>query len=164
MNYSHFVESRVKWLPTFAEDLHHAATGICGEAIEFYFATDAVNALEELGDIEFYLEHARLTLHKWKKVSTGLYTPPIGQGLFGDLLHIGGDILDMSKKVWIYGEPPSRVTISSALDELERVLDLATTLYGRTRENIQDANRAKLEKRYPTGYSDAAAQARADKS
>lgn len=104
--YPAFVALRAKDMGSPVLDLHHAATGISGEAGEFLDCSkkqwvygkplDMANAIEELGDIEFYLAHARMTL-------------------------------------------------------------------GVTRAQVLQANADKLETRYPTGYSDAAAIARADK-
>ena len=59
MSYPAFVQSRIKWLSTDAENLHHASTGLMGEAIELTYATSRENALEELGDLCFYKEHFR---------------------------------------------------------------------------------------------------------
>ena len=77
--YSDFVWSRTKdgaaivdGLNSIKAELLHAAIGICGEAGELLDAIkkhviygknlDHNNVIEELGDIEFYLEAMRLTL------------------------------------------------------------------------------------------------------
>ncbi len=79
VSYSDFVASRVKnpediieTLDTEKVDLIHASFGLAGEvgelvdAVKKHFAynkpLDIVNIREELGDIEFYLEHFRSVL------------------------------------------------------------------------------------------------------
>lgn len=113
MNYPFFVSQRFKTFPDSPiESVLHAAVGVAGEAGELLDAVkkcwvynkplDIANVLEELGDIEFYLEAFRQQLEDFARQ-------------------------DVSRDIIISG-------------------------------NIE-----KLLKRYPLGYSDAAAQARADK-
>ncbi len=66
-SYSQFVRKLAKKMPDYASDIHHAATGIAGEAGEVldiskkhwvYGKTlDVSKLVEELGDIRFYYQH-----------------------------------------------------------------------------------------------------------
>lgn len=175
--YVQMVQRLVKWGPNFPHDFHHAATGICGEAIEFAFATGREHAAEELGDMEFYIRHAWLALEKWKILISTVHLDGAGAGEYEGgieshstedaLVKVGGDILDFSKKIWIYGKPPQALPLVGALLTFERLLRKACSDHGLTRVAAQDANQYKLSTgpnaRYPLGYSDAAAIARADK-
>ncbi len=74
-----------------------------------------------------------------------------------------GELIDAVKKHWIYGKP---LDVENVKEELGDLLFYATkiaNLCGLTWDEIEAHNVEKLKKRYPTGYSDAAAQARADK-
>jgi NTP pyrophosphatase (non-canonical NTP hydrolase) len=72
MNYSEFVKQRFLKRNTGEDGLMHAAVGISGEAGELLDAVkktwvygkelDRVNLIEELGDIEWYLEALRQLL------------------------------------------------------------------------------------------------------
>ena len=76
----------------------------------------------------------------------------------------GGELLDTAKKAWIYGAPLNRENLlEEAGDTLFYVVALLNEL-GFTLEQAAAHNVEKLRKRYPAGYTDAAAQARADKA
>ena len=70
--YSQFVNGKFKSMPSAKEDLLHAVMGIAGESGEVldaikkhYFYNkplDVENVIEELGDIEFYLQAMRMCL------------------------------------------------------------------------------------------------------
>lgn len=75
----------------------------------------------------------------------------------------GGELLDAVKKAWVYNAPLNTENlVEEAGDALFYLQALALQL-GLSLEYFVLKNMEKLEKRYPTGYSDAAAQARADK-
>jgi NTP pyrophosphatase (non-canonical NTP hydrolase) len=69
VSYSDFVRSLQKDMGTRADDLAHATMGISGEAGELLDAIkkhwaygkhlDMVNVIEELGDLEFYMQMLR---------------------------------------------------------------------------------------------------------
>jgi NTP pyrophosphatase (non-canonical NTP hydrolase) len=75
--YSAFVNGKFKSMPLAKEDLLHAAVGISGEAGEVldaikkhYFYNkplDITNVVEELGDIEFYMQAMRMCLRLDRK-------------------------------------------------------------------------------------------------
>lgn len=106
MNYSEFVASRAKKLPTTLDDTLHMAIGVAGE---------------------------------------------------------GGELLDAVKKAWVYAKPLDVANVKEEAGDALFYIQGLCNIYGWTLEELIADNVAKLEKRYPTGYTDAAAQARADK-
>ena len=162
-----------------AQPLVHAAMGVLGEVVELAHSTDQENSIEELGDLEFYIEatlqeleildggfgsSTRLKFHVYimDHTSSGIvesteYTP---------YLPPANEFFDLCKKVWIYRKPISEVRekMLSSLALLQCCLLETMDALGTDQEQVRAANQAKLAKRYPGGvYADAAAQARADK-
>lgn len=87
-----------------------------------------------------------------------------------DLLHAAvgisgeaGELLDAVKKIWVYNKPADFANIKEELGDLCFYMMMICNQQGWSFDELMEENQAKLEKRYPTGYSDAAAQARADK-
>lgn len=90
-----------------------------------------------------------------------------------NLLHCGvgcateaGELLSTVKKVFFYGKHVDSDVLDNIEEELGDILFYlvgACNTVGLTLDEVARANRSKLEKRYPTGYSDADALARADK-
>lgn len=85
----------------------------------------------------------------------------------------GGEILDITKKAWAYNKSFDSTNgdgVSLKLHLLEELGDMRfyyqklLNMLGVTDLQIQLLNKDKLHKRYPAGYSDAAAIARADKA
>lgn len=165
--YAEFVTSRIKWLGDPTLDIVHAAMGLLGEAVEYYNATSQPNRLEELGDLEFYTEHATQALSNLHP-NTQFYTEVSreeARGIQADipraLLHWTSEFHDRAKKLWIYNK--KTVDFHAPLVRTRICLHFLTAEFGYLREDLQKQNQAKLEKRFPSGYSDSAAQARADK-
>lgn len=75
-----------------------------------------------------------------------------------------GELLDATKKVWIYGKPVDVEHIIEEMGDLRWYFQAMLNMLGLTDEDIQAANTVKLMKRYPEGvYSNEQAIARADK-
>ena len=74
-----------------------------------------------------------------------------------------GELLDAIKKTWVYGKALDHDNVIEELGDIEFYMEALRGLLGVTRDEIIAANVAKLEKRYPTGYTDALALARLDK-
>jgi NTP pyrophosphatase (non-canonical NTP hydrolase) len=83
-----------------------------------------------------------------------------------------GEALDITKKLWIYNQTPATTNKEGVTNFDHLIEELGDTLFyvqmacnhlGVTMEHVIGKNVAKLEKRYPTGYTDAAAAQRADK-
>lgn len=76
-----------------------------------------------------------------------------------------GELLDAVKKAVIYNKMLDRDNAIEELGDLEFYMEGLRQGLGITREETLVANINKLDKqRYPNGYSDAAAQERADKA
>jgi NTP pyrophosphatase (non-canonical NTP hydrolase) len=75
----------------------------------------------------------------------------------------GGELLDSVKKTWVYDKPLDEDNLIEELGDLEFYMQALRTRLGVSRQYVLNRNMAKLNLRYPSGYSDKAAQARADK-
>lgn len=76
-----------------------------------------------------------------------------------------GELIDAVKKAVIYNKPLDRENVIEELGDIEFYMEGLRQGVGITREECLAANVAKLSKRYTAmHYSDAAAQARADKA
>lgn len=167
MNYSEFVASRAKWLETSQLNLVHSAMGLLGECVEYREATLPSHILEENGDLEFYYEHAYQSVQK----AGMLKTVSIGRDEFRIIerdaehwiTHWCAEYHDFAKKAFIYNKPLETLDFSGCLVRIQLCLNVLANKIRMTREQVQEHNRSKLEERYPTSYSDQAAQARADK-
>lgn len=88
-----------------------------------------------------------------------------------ELHHVGtgisteaGEILDITKKVWVYRKPLDVHHLLEELGDLRYYYQAALNMLGVTDSDIIANNMQKLAKRYASGkYSDAQAIARADK-
>jgi len=74
-----------------------------------------------------------------------------------------GELVDAIKRIAIYEKQADILNIIEELGDLNFFMTDIQNKFGITDEIIIQRNVEKLEKRYPFGYSDAAAQARADK-
>lgn len=74
-----------------------------------------------------------------------------------------GELLDQVKKHVIYNKPLDSENLVEELGDLEFYLEMLRQAASITRQDTLDRNIAKLSIRYAEGYSDQAAQARADK-
>lgn len=158
-------------------NIWHMATGVCGESGELldcytkdYFDTE--NAIEELGDVCFYVEGLRGALNL-KGPLTGKDRPT--RSLYcsydltdpaTDLSILCDDLLDMVKKIVVYNQKVEEheaeiITLLWMISE--RVEQMGEEL-GVSFQEIIAANRRKLSKRYNGGYSDQAAYERRDKT
>lgn len=84
-----------------------------------------------------------------------------------------GEALSTTKKLWIYGadiDALNKEGVSNYRNLVEEIGDMlfyiqhACNLLQIDMGHVLEANMTKLEKRYPKGYSDSAALARADKT
>jgi hypothetical protein len=167
--------------------LWHGATGVAGECGELGLAyvltmgtgalIDRKNLIEELGDLEFYIEMVRQNLGVSRDyihanfIAADLYRSPLASALgsnntmlFLAINVAGNDILDLAKKVAIYNKSHDGSAMMFALYILDELLDAVYERFDITRNDVLAANIAKLSVRYNgLKYSDQAAQARADK-
>lgn len=76
-----------------------------------------------------------------------------------------GELLDATKKVWIYEKPVDVAHIIEEMGDLRWYYQAMLNTLGLSDEDIQAANTVKLMKRYPSGaYSNQQAIERADKA
>jgi hypothetical protein len=170
-SHTDMVARLVKWGDDQAYDIHHACTGICGEVIELRSATDDANELEELGDIIFYMKHLKLALERWGYALPDVTCPVyITRSIVHELsLTCAGNLLDYGKKCWVYQKDPALLLplFADDLAKLVACVEFFLRASEHTWAEAENANQEKLstgpKARYPVGYSDAAAQARADK-
>lgn len=170
--YADFVKSRFKtpWAtlidmrnvdPQVAAS-HHAILGLVGEWFEYKYATDNTNRREELGDMLFYMEALAQALDvelpivcRIPRVSEREYA-----GVVACMEQNLGELLDMSKKQLIYGK--SVCLIARAM-YVSNCFGPILGYHCYELEGLQSENVDKLTKRYPTTYTNEAANARADK-
>lgn len=162
-------------------DMIHAAIGIAGEAIEFLVAVekhDLDNQLEEAGDILFYMTQLERHLYpsewiqiknasnlNWQKIALEPWTFATHAGISNAMriVQISGDILDLCKKIFIYGADISPHQIFSLQVHCREIRAMLYYWFGFGDDAIQH-NLDKLNKRYPLGeYSDEHAAKRLDK-
>lgn len=168
--------------------LLHMAIGISGEAGELVAGIVACNKrpqnlravsecyeniVEELGDIEFYVEgllqgvgltHDGVA----KKLMDGENTEPVEVSfeITEGIAIYSANILDTVKKHVIYNKALDETALMDNLCGLEYHLEEIRMFAGVSREDALTHNIAKLtgdKGRYKQGYSDKAAQERADK-
>lgn len=150
----------------------HSALGICSEWFELFESIIDLynNVEEEIGDFAFFAEGlamqfgSTLGLENARARRTmsfgGVITEP-----FSILIASRGAMNRISsacKARWIYGREVEHV--GSMFTELGTFIASLCKACGLSVEQVLEANIAKLRKRYPQGYSDQAANERADKA
>ncbi len=175
VRYDQMVRNLFKPMPTESATRLHAAVGIAGEAAELILANSIENIVEELGDIEFYVEAyfqsiggRRSALADQMALEAG---DPSGRQVLGTVTiaisATAGALLDLTKKGWVYEKPFDENTeraIRYELLRLEVMMSQLRDMVGVRQADVLGANQGKLGKRYPEGvYTDKAAQVRADK-
>jgi hypothetical protein len=168
--YESFVLSRAKPGNDIIDDLHekglyaamnrlHALVGLITEMDEIQWAKDDENLVEELGDYYFYLTLLKMNIGDDYQSDEVTYTWEEARSAVAKLL-------DLSKKEIFYNKELNKDQISAFLDNvavMEGYLFGALQSIDMAEVELAAHNMAKLEKRYPTGYTNAAAAARADK-
>lgn len=169
--YGQMVRNLFKPMGSLAATALHAAVGIAGEAAELASARTIEEVVEELGDIEFYVEAYYQTVGgRDDGVEVVVERPdPCYDGTLGTAAHavavLAGGLLDLTKKAWVYEKPLDLQAVRYQLMRLEIMMETLRELVSVRRADVLGANQAKLGKRYPDGvYADRDAQQRADKS
>lgn len=166
-------------LTPYGVDLWHGATGVAGEtgelleAILFPPATgiDRVNLREEMGDTYFYIEQivqrAGITIayDTAAEIADGAdMRAKLALTYAGQCAVHGSQVLDTVKKQAIYNKPLDVELLTNQLNTLVAAMATLGKMFQLDRAECLSANIHKLSKRYQSlSYSDAAAQARADK-
>lgn len=156
--YSDFVRGLFKMMPTRVESLLHAAVGLAGEWLELSSARTLDHRIEEAGDCEFYIQAGFNIVGEPERFSRMLLVEQ-------DWYEHAGDPLDRIKKTWVYNKPLDEVGLARSFLRVQENLHQYYDHFLKVpRGVVIDANVQKLRKRFPSGYTDAAAQLRADKA
>lgn len=153
-----------------ASQMHclHMVIGVSGEAgelLEALMANYNDTAAEELGDIEFYMQGLRSELDIDRDDTLGAdpvgsrYTDP-GVGIVIE----AAALLDSVKKFTVYQKSLDLSEVRKRLGHLEYYMARVRGDLDTPRKAILQGNIKKLSKRYAAGYTDKAAQERADKA
>jgi hypothetical protein len=139
----------------------HAVIGLITELDEIQNAVSDANFIEEIGDYYFYLVGLESCL-------PGLpYPQMVGDcKTREDARHYSAVLLDLCKRECMYCKALSEIQVEQFLIHatyMRSYFEFVISDLGMSEEQIQEHNRAKLEKRYTKGYSNEAANARADK-
>lgn len=118
-----------------------------------------VHAREELGEITAnYSDFVDERFKQMGDVAGTLHHA--ATGVSGE----GGEILDCSKKVWVYGQELDLANMLEELGDLRFYYQKCLNMLGLTDADVQALNKNKLVVRYPLGtYTDEHAKARLDK-
>ena len=161
--------------------LMHAAIGSSGEIGELALLRKVpmsmarASYVEEIGDVRFYLSALGLIASKYYNCDKEANTACLSKAKMScmsevELLlamhHHASELLDLSKKSWVYGKEPE---IAGIAVEAFRVMEYLGEYQARlniSTDEVMESNRIKLtgkQGRYVSGYSDESAQKRADK-
>lgn len=173
--------------------LHMAVglSGEAGELLEAYHLFDSgiitelfENVKEEMGDLEFYSAGLVMLLperffsgetlavypewyitwgHQQNKATIAKSMFELMRDSAIAIAISASRILDLVKKQVVYNKATTDAEIVSELQVLHDGLRVIRMVMGASRESILQGNMDKLNKRYPAGYSDKAAQERVDK-
>ena len=75
-----------------------------------------------------------------------------------------GEVVDAVKKHWVYGKPLDTENVLEECGDILFYVSACLNLCGYSLNDAMTHNMDKLNKRYPLGYTDAAAITRADKA
>lgn len=150
-------------------DLLHASLGLTSEVVELrkglveYYRTGEVqkNTLEELGDLLWF---CALGFHVIESVEPFEHIEAISQNaepdfirvMVDDLIEASGDLADALKR-GVYGVKPDPGVVEGHLGSIALRTVLIGRVMGWSMQDIQTANIAKLQKRYPEKYSNESA-------
>lgn len=158
----------------------HACVGIAGEAAEvldnlkktwiYCRGFDRSNLVEECGDIMFYAEALGLQV-RHACAFDSVIVPSCSDrsiekmvSLCSDLVKHSGELLGRADMFWIGNDGIGFPHLLFCLDRVVKSLVAFMQVAGVSLDECREHNIAKLSVRYPNGYTDAAAVARADKA
>jgi hypothetical protein len=130
----------------------HATLGLVGETGEVARASTMADLIEELGDVEFYLQ-AFVNFTGWATFRGERAVQPRGmQQLQVDLMVQATALADCVKKAWVYGPTAFRLADDRTAAALEGVVDTLDAIYrllGVSHETVVTGNVIKLDKKFP---------------
>lgn len=146
-----------------SKDVAHAVLGVVTEVYELRNATDSVNALEELGDLLFFLQALTMVVSEHLNTEITIEDPRLEQAYLDIHTQYGGqdptdnqlrfDLLNDTKR-WVgYGKEPENLFEMLVKAAMYSLKDADLVYYDI--DSALEANIAKLNKRYPKGRFDA---------
>ena len=159
VSYGAFVRALFQRSGDPSKDFTHAILGIVTEIHEYLSANDDVNGLEELGDIEFYVEALKQVIedyigpiHPDYFVYDGvvdLMTDAEEHGVPAVISDVCNTLLDDAKR-WVgYAkEPKSLSEVFAMVSNLCDFVNVTGPYPCTDQDRIEGSNRAKLLKRY----------------
>lgn len=118
VGYSGFVKSLYNRSGDISKDFTHAVLGLVTETHELFAAKEEVNAIEEIGDLAFYLEALRQTLDAHSPLVAAEFEAHLNARINvlvaevdeGKLADVVNEWLDLAKR-WVgYGKAPTMST------------------------------------------------------
>lgn len=169
MNYSEFVRSKFKPGEKIAAEMTpHKAALLDVETYIFVNHSESLDLAKKYAIYNKRNDSSRYVMSPQRLEKFANFTPTPQQA---ELLHaaIGlageaGELLDAVRKHVFDGQPLDRDNVVEEMGDLCFYLQAAMQVVNAFRYEIEQENQAKLSKRYEAGYSDKAAQERADKA
>ncbi len=157
VTYGEFVHTLFRKMEPAAM-LAHAGMGVITELFEAATATDDINELEEVGDIVFFCEAYRQCLPVQADEAPVLPEYNSDDALMEGAMHM----LDAAKRWLAYGRAPTddvsrKLSHAAELLAMACIRDCSDAAYDESLQAVINANVAKLQVRYPKGFSTQAA-------
>lgn len=133
-------------------DLVHAALGMADELYEFQTAKGKLNALEELGDMCWFIALAATAIGREDVFTnyTGMVAEHPDSPLIAECVNL---TVSAVKKNYAYGAPIDSDYMAYYLAILLDRIDILAQQYGRSLDDLCHANLAKLQARYPEKFT-----------
>lgn len=146
---------RTARMPTeTCSDLLHGALGVMTEVVELHDAHDEVNTIEELGDVMWY---CALLCRATGSNLEDVWDEDVGALAFRNVLTDAGKLLDLVKRQLAYGKPADQLEVNRLVGRIVIGVHVASVLAGSCIEEVCERNIAKLQKRFPEKFTEAAA-------
>lgn len=140
-------------------DLLHAALGLADEHHEYHTASSWLNAVEELGDLCWFIALASTELRTDPFESLERFTRFNPQ--LPVLAETVGEFISLVKKSYAYGAPLDKTRLCYLLSSMVvRIQAIAEAKADRTLDELLAGNIAKLQARYPDQFTEVAALTR----
>ena len=161
-DYTDFVRKLFNRQDDVSKDYAHAVLGVVTEVHEYLNAVDEVNALEELGDLEFFVEALAHVVEDVTGERPAINAEDLQQAAVAwspltyealPRIHVALNDLTNTVKRWVgYGKAPTNL---AELWKLAAFTAFAANQAGplptTDRQLVREANVRKLLKRYPEG-------------
>ena len=167
--YDQMVRNLFKDMGSPTLNLLHAVVGLAGEVGELLITNSIEGIVDEMGDVEFYLEAA------YQSTGGRNFPELVVEGhdmshhqvfsTIGLAMSISASrLLSFAKRAWIYNEEPNLNAVRYELLRIQLMLGTMRDLVRVNQVDVLAANQGKLGKRFPEGvYTDRDGAAQADK-